>query len=789
MSFNIEHIQHNESDNIIKVDQTQLENYFDQKFFDDMKKWDIKVKKYENKYIFEQKDINSTSMDDDYNMVKKFYVEKRDFEKYIEKKEQLETTAIDSQSLLEQFFAMLQSKNNLWSLENNINNNVEWVKSDIEKINSMISKYKEYSKMKARDRANKTPEWRETLKDLIKESKYRVKILSWIKEDILKRKNKDVYLKDINQCEDDLPLFEQAWQKINLGETAHVPRLLHSQKDIKKYWAELQDEIIQDQRINAALKEIWLARLYQKDQERFRDYMEDVISGKIEHPENEQFYKDYYKDFLYIKNEDPDLYSKYSWFMEPSQIKWYCTTTVNWNPRMCNNPWSRPSLDYSNMDWWETFEKWWLKWLLRKWFDIFPNMKDGQKDTWTNIAFLWWLGFGLWKLGQWAFTGKFSKDQKEKTSIRWRIFAVWGTWLWSTALTGKNPIELISWLVTGWADFKWIYNGYKEALWGGSDVAKKYIEKPADANILFGGLTIKQLKEDIFDDKWNIDKRSLETIFKNTNEWSKLQTLKNSSEQDLKNWLSIIGIDFEDLNWLDENMTVEQYYVIYNNNIQTLWNYKSKYNIEWDELDVNDANIDKLISSGKEISNEDINNIFLQKIKLQKDDLSKKLSGINFAKKDELIVSAYNLTKLYGNKFELNLNSLENAKLNVHDQEIWINLNSLKMDWFDHSFSNIEDLIWAAKLTALIKEKFTWKKTAKNEYTLLDSSGPFHISGISQSIQFDDKEWYEVRKNETNVVYGNWFKNTLRNISPTLSEKKQEYVAYLNKWWKAEQSS
>jgi hypothetical protein len=60
------------------------------------------------------------------------------------------------------------------------------------------------------------------------------------------------------------------------------------------------------------------------------------------------------------------------------------------------------------------------------------------------------------------------------------------------------------------------------------------------------------------------------------------------------------------------------------------------------------------------------------------------------------------------------------------------------------------------------------------------------MDNVSGNIEFDNANWYEPWNNETNVINANYFKNTLKNISTTLSDYQDQYIIYLNNRWSAE---
>ncbi|MDD3262451.1 MAG: hypothetical protein PHR61_01275 [Candidatus Absconditabacteria bacterium] len=88
------------------------------------------------------------------------------------------------------------------------------------------------------------------------------------------------------------------------------------------------------------------------------------------------------------------------------------------------------------------------------------------------------------------------------------------------------------------------------------------------------------------------------------------------------------------------------------------------------------------------------------------------------------------------------------------------------------NFASTKELLKAASLTNRLKEITKPQDIGEKEK-------PFDIT-TRGNIKFNDTERYEPRKLDTTLVK----ENSLREISPTLSDKKDQYVAYLNDRWK-----
>ena len=117
----------------------------------------------------------------------------------------------------------------------------------------------------------------------------------------------------------------------------------------------------------------------------------------------------------------------------------------------------RRSIDYSNMDWWETLEKWWVAGVLDKLLSNCSNMTPWQKDTRKT---LWVLGIIGWVLyGQYKFYT--NKNIWLGTKIWLTILPIFG----SHFLTWEGPITLFKKLMTGWLSIDELKNKFGNAVW------------------------------------------------------------------------------------------------------------------------------------------------------------------------------------------------------------------------------------------------------------------------------------------------------------------------------------
>lgn len=136
----------------------QLKENFNDKFFDDLNKWNVTIKKQWNIYIFEQKDITSSRISDDNNYVKKFYVKENVFEDYLKIEKKKEEISLDSDKLLKEFLDEINIKNELNTLEDDVVN-VNQVEQSPESLNAEIDNLLDWLKLnKSRPKAPRISE-------------------------------------------------------------------------------------------------------------------------------------------------------------------------------------------------------------------------------------------------------------------------------------------------------------------------------------------------------------------------------------------------------------------------------------------------------------------------------------------------------------------------------------------------------------------------------------------------------------------------------------------------------
>ena len=218
------------------------------------------------------------------------------------------------------------------------------------------------------------------------------------------------------------------------------------------------------------------AKKANKQQEKLGDFekkmKEEIKNWAIKNIFNnhEQNAIDFYRriaEWRYTQ-ADYDIYTQNIWILNPSFQRCWINTPIlmpqlipvwwvtlnQWAPKMKQ---SRATVDYSNMDWWETFQRWWLAWVLDKALSNCKNMTPWQRNTWKSIGVLW--GYAAWIY--WLYKFFTSK----KMNIWWKAWITAAAIFWSQALTWEWPISLFQKLMTWWFSKEYLEDKFWNAFW------------------------------------------------------------------------------------------------------------------------------------------------------------------------------------------------------------------------------------------------------------------------------------------------------------------------------------
>ena len=139
--------------------------------------------------------------------------------------------------------------------------------------------------------------------------------------------------------------------------------------------------------------------------------------------------------------------------------------TVWWGGEVVTNR-PRQSVDYSNMDWWDTFKQWWVSGILDKLLTNCSNMTPWQRDAWKTVGVLGCVAGGIF--------GLYKFYTNEKMWFWGKAWITAATIFWSQALTWKWPISLFSEWMTWWVSRREMQSWFGDAV-GGLDNSRHEI--------------------------------------------------------------------------------------------------------------------------------------------------------------------------------------------------------------------------------------------------------------------------------------------------------------------------
>ena len=470
-----------------------------------------------------------------------------------------------------------------------------------------------------------------------------------------------------------------------------------------------------------------------------------VWSGEIEHPEQDKFYTKYKKDFEEIRNKNPWLYgditTKRERYYNPTYASdWYNQSYRN-QPEICRRK----------------------KWAFDQWWDMFSDLLVkawiiDENDTTKKAA---WSKFGkIWLLALWAFA-----IYKIFTS-KWKARRWWIGWSIGGLLALNNADKIKDWFGDAFGNKNASNEDITNTLGvDNPEIINQYINPQVTTLHCIGGIPIKTLVDgNMVEEKWgkfklnsanykaHIDRNTIMTSQEKKMNLDAMQKIENDKSKTLlHNWLTSMGInsikDFKNLAWNDPKTTlvdtpnVSNYFKSLsspiNAELETEW-FKPTSPEAWYEM----------------------------------------TSEYSWSKPSNVQILD-RINKWYLKLAEDNKYSLNDIMSHPEIKNLW----DKTIKWFENSSGNLikfntyKELFDAAKLNEFIKNNFKWKTAV--------STDPFHVD-ISWNIEFDNAHWYEPWTNETNIINSNYFKNTLKNISPTLHQYKDEYINHLNSRWKVD---
>lgn len=761
---------------------------------------DTQIKQDKDKYIFSINGINKFAIDGKINLVnwiQDFYTEQ-----WTKEKQANQEQVLIRIEWLELQYIKAKTQEELNMLKSNINK----VKSSVEKATDVENvKYKVERLITFFQQEKKLTNqniwwflWRQyDRKDrwLFKISKEEIQVrlngLYKIQKEIKKlEKNKDknygkLKMDDINEMDmkttlkqyserieelgKEAPNFILTRNDIVLGKWDTVPYfeiMGYSKSDAKKLNKSLE-KINTEYAILDELKLTWAKRQeLSQDLQDLQEYLNNVINNPdtfkpSEHP----FIPTHTKEFFTLMNikPTPEQYQLLNKEADNKEEETTPTEIIVENHRNNENNRNNNSIptnisNYGSKNYLETFKTWGVTGILRKTLNMFPNMSNEAKNTWTNLLVIGGVGFGVFKLAKWLFSGKRNKDQKEATPFWKRLLIAWWVTLGFNAF-GSNPLkfaqEFIGWgLDTDKLKMQWPW-----AVWEKVEDWEKeltYIE----LNEIFGTLPISKLKEFIDPKTFALTQGWCDGLLGNfqwTDNESKAKRAliekirKNKDNDILKTSFAKVGITPENINNLNQNKTVKEYT---ENSAPTIEN-----------IDIRDNKDDERIKVTEQVKNFNItekqkNNLIKYGNILYDEKPWSSNQKVEFKEKDTKIY-----LKTYGERTEIDI-----EKLNI--------IGYKTKDWSPIVFDGYKELMKAANLTNYMKSLFRGK--AKwNMYA------PFEKAGLAGKLTRD--RW-DIMFNDGTQKYNpihteaidGWRFGTLGKVSKRIEDHKEEYINYLN---------
>lgn len=635
-------------------------------------------------------------------------------------------------------------------------------------------------------------------------------------------RNKDNILKQFEEQRDRIVLNQTWWStayEIKVNTLKDALKLTNNIDKIRKSLTAIDEELRKTELKNEMRQELLWLKIY--------------LLSAINNPNSPlaPFELKHREDIQKLNVIDPSLYYLIEKNVNPSpQVT---TQNPSIDPMLISNnklssiPWCPNWIlvpTYEASDRKQTFEQWWIKWLLRKALN-YTKMTNWQKDSWTNGLFLVWIWAAIWQWWKWLF----KKKKEWEMGFWWKAAIIWWAFFWANALTWKSLPEWIKGVTTWWLSLDWLKTDWKKTDIQQTQEMETYVQIPVMTSLLLWNTKISDLDNKVDKDFKLKNYDELLMSYKNSSlatyqaigkELEKMW--KDDKEWKIKNWLANIWITPENYKNLDQNKTVLDYFKIYASNTTIFENYTKDKKLvlaSWKE-----THRDALIRSWKAITNDEmkkledewilvaesvewpIDNEVFDPIKDDKLDLKTQVENFNIDKiaKDRLI-KYWNLLYIGIPWWSQKIPEFKEAGGFIYLKNYWewtkIDVNNKSLIWLSDNenntikFDSTMEMMKVANLTNYIKSLFRWRKT----WTTADDYHPFKESSITDLIDFklnwfwdlvyinpDQKDKTKPRYNPSKYnrsdveVSDWWWFGDLKAISPILNKNIDRYAKYLN---------
>ena len=515
-----------------------------------------------------------------------------------------------------------------------------------------------------------------------------------------------------------------------------------------------------------------------------------------------------------------NTYTTHSQVLNPSLQRCGINTPIL-PPRMISYSWTTQleqwsqtvqtaqTVDYRDLDRWESFNQWWLGWLIDKALSNCNNLTPWQRNTWKNLAIVWGFAGALYALYKF-YTNK-------DMGLLKKAWITAGVIFWTQVLTWENPFSLFKKLMVWWFSTDELQSRFWNAFWDAVDwIQNSWIESSSDLSWAMYSMMVFNEKTKV----WDV--RALSTKFKDSHEewnqfrWMAMNKLsqygnttvekfsavfsENFDETKRNQWLNSIGIHegiddnklvyelagsktmntmiinkFLSDNWVKvtDNKTkkeeFEQYKKSVNDNKQTIdINVLNSHKDDWFKQDNEATFTDRHEDTqNKEKLNNQVDNLSLDN--QTKSELKRE---IQLFYDERPIKSKPNL-----NDFSLEMSNNLLILKSHHWEKTKIDLQHKTLTWFWSSganeyeipFTRIKDLINVADLTNDI--------LARQRNKPIASTPAFQYKPERKWICFNDAETLSFNFDTRVLSTGRWWAS--RKID-TLCEHPTEYAEYLS---------
>lgn len=568
--------------------------------------------------------------------------------------------------------------------------------------------------------------------------------------------------------------YEQVRQIVVLWwRTSDIHAIIDSKQDARYARRQENKDAKYQSSMNDILHEAALTSLWNDDMERYEEYLEAVLNGQVE-PSSHPFYTAHRRSFAMIQATSPNLY----WALVPNrswQIRYDTYCQQNGIP--CRPNGLDPNRRYRTWTIWDDVASMIEDSQIRRWKETNPRQREALRRVWNVCSVAWCIALGIGILRE-IFPWKAERERRKKWESRlnrWKVLGLWAGIYWIRHYTQikDTVLDVFNLDPDSYVARRQSERAREQAqnnMWLSQSEANELVNQkityPTLVAASIWSIPIKQLIEQKI-----VEEKDWKLVLNKANYAAYVETMASvlwRSDKDKQKMLDRISTD-EAANSISNGLaycwvnTLNDLNNLKESDTSTLMDsatFKTKYKAQIEAITkqtwifANMAKqwfipvwLDQTIKILEEYdSNKNTNEQILQRLK----------SWLLKANPDNRI--KYNINEMLSSPY-VDL----------------MNLDKMTMNWFTNwaneiKFSSYWELFEAVYLTEWIKKNYAWRTDAK-------SIDPFHIN-VRWQLEFDNTEWYELHKNEVNIISLREFRNI-----PTVRDNKQFYVEFLNKWW------